>query len=238
MIRHFCLTLFVLLSVIIGCNKENGQEETNGIPKGAVDMGLSVYWAECNLGAETSYDFGDHYAWGETSTKDISDYTWEKYKYSTGDFWEDNLVLLKYNTIPKLGNVDNKVQLELSDDVAHTKLGGKWRMPTVDEFKELYDNCTWEFSVRNGIQGVEGKSKRNGNTIFLPAANEKDRGGHSVLTEGYYWSSSLYMYSEDENSSAYADYLYFMIKKDNSLYFNAEAASMRFAGYSIRPVTE
>ncbi len=243
--RHLCLTLFVLLSVIIGCNKENGQEETNGIPKGAVDMGLSVYWAECNLGAETSYDFGDYYAWGETSVKLPSDYSWTKYKYCSGFNGEEgvkSVVLTKYNICPSLGTVDNLTQLDISDDVAHIKLGGKWRMPTVSELRELHENCTMETAVRNGVVGLEVKSKINGNVIFLPAAGVVYGQISRQGIEGGYWGASLCPDDkldpvEKDYGSVYATRLTFWDLERPKLFIYVGGYE-RAGGLSIRPVTK
>lgn len=191
--------------------KQAGKDNT---PEGAVNLGLSVYWGICNLGATQPEEYGDYYAWGETETK--TDYNWTTYKW-----YKDSLT--KYNT------VDNKNVLEEADDVAHVKLGGKWRMPTDAEWKELRDNCTWTWTTQNGIKGrlVTGK---NGKSIFLPAAGNRyfeDYGLLDAGSKGSYWSSSA--------SSGYpkcAWNSYFLSNTVDVSY------SARCYGFSVRPVTE
>ena len=178
----------------------------------AIDLGLSVKWATCNVGAESPEDYGSYYAWGETEEK--SNYTLENYKYynsSTGDF----------------NNIGSNIS-GTSYDVAHVKWGGSWRMPTLDEIKELYDKCSWQWIEVNGIEGQKVTGP-NGNSIFLPAAG--DRFGTEVLGRGSYgdyWSGTLhenYSYGA-YNLTFYSDYL------DWDNYYN------RFYGHTVRPVTE
>ena len=96
----------------------------------AIDLGLSVKWASCNVGATAPEGYGDYYAWGETDTK--SDYSWSTYIWCNGS----GRTLTKYCTDSSYGNVDNKITLDSDDDVAHVEWGGSWRMPTLDEIKE------------------------------------------------------------------------------------------------------
>ena len=135
-----------------------------------VDLGLSVKWATCNVGASFPEGYGDYYAWGETSTKSSYDEdnceTWEK---SIGD----------------IGGT--------SRDVARVKWGSPWRLPTKAEFDELldFDNCTWKWTTQIIIEGYKVTSRKNGNSIFLPAAG--CRYGTSPYDDhayGFYWSST------------------------------------------------
>lgn len=154
-----------------------------------VDLGLSVIWAAFNIGATTPEQYGDYYAWGETKTK--SDYCWSTYKWCHGSYTTQT----KYNTKSSYGTVDNKTTLDATDDVAHVKWGGNWRMPTKAEQDELRTNCTWTWTTLNGVNGYRVTSKKTGYTdrsIFLPAAGCRD--GTSLYdagSGGYYWSSSL-----------------------------------------------
>ena len=192
----------------------------------AVDMGLSVEWASCNLGASSPEEYGDYYAWGETVTK--SDYSWLTYKFRTsGDNW-DNVKFSKYNTSSSYGPIDYKTKLELSDDVAHVKWGGSWRMPSDAEWTELRTKCTWTWTTQYGKRGYKVTSKTNGNSIFLPAAGYQ--GGTSIYDvgfRGYYWSSSLYT---DGPNRAWG------------VYFDSDGVNRsnfrRYYGFSIRPVSE
>ncbi|MCQ2117922.1 MAG: DUF1566 domain-containing protein [Bacteroidales bacterium] len=141
-----------------------------------VDLGLSVKWATCNVGANSPGDDGSVFVWAETSPKnDCSLNTW-KYRES-GDSW-NNVKFSKYVASSEYGSVDNKTTLELVDDAARVNWGGSWRMPTIEEQKELINNCTWQWIHQNGDYGYKVTSKKNGKSIFLPAGMG-------------YWSSSL-----------------------------------------------
>lgn len=168
----------------------------------AVDMGLSVKWCSCNVGAERPEEYGNYYAWGETSTKEI--YDWSTYTLCNGA----ESTLTKYCLEYYNGTVDNKTVLEKVDDVAAQELGGKWRMPTREEVAELTDtkNCTWIWCTENGVNGYKVTSKKTGNSIFLPAG-----GGNGgivgdglvyVGTRGFYWASSLYTDNHDSNEAS------------------------------------
>lgn len=155
-----------------------------------VDLGLSVKWATCNVGATKPEEYGDYFAWGETQPKSI--YNWSTYKYCNGS----STSLTKYCTDSSYGTVDNKTILEAADDAARANWGGSWRMPTKAEQDELRNNCTWTWTTQNGVNGYKVTSKKSGYTnksIFLPAAG--CRRGSSLYdagSYGYYWSSSLY----------------------------------------------
>ena len=190
---------------------------------GYVDLGLSVKWATCNVGANNPEDYGDYFAWGETTTKDT--YNWSTYKYCNGDY---NL-LTKYCNNSSYGNngfTDNKTQLELSDDAARANWGGSWRMPTDAEWTELREQCTWTWTTQNGVYGTKVTSKTNENSIFLPAAGY--RGGSSLTdagSGGYYWSSSLY--ADYPNDAWYVYFDFGNVSRDGSY---------RYDGQSVRPV--
>ena len=158
-----------------------------------VDLGLSVKWATCNVGAIKPYEYGDYFAWGETEPK--TDYSWSTYKWCNGSY----NTLTKYCSYSEYGNegfTDTKTTLDMEDDVAHVKWGGSWRMPTNDEQNELRLNCTWTWTTLNGVNGYLVTSNKTGYTdrsIFLPAAGYRgDSDLYNVGDYGYYWSSSLY----------------------------------------------
>ena len=98
-----------------------------------VDLGLSVKWATCNIGADKPEDYGDYYAWGELSPKES--YTWENYRFGVGGDLPFERKLSKYNTDRKRGPVDNKTTLDRVDDVANVRWGGSWRIPTLEEWR-------------------------------------------------------------------------------------------------------
>jgi len=152
-----------------------------------VDLGLSVKWATCNVGADKPEDNGNLYAWGETEVK-------EQYTVRTSKWGSMPFSLKKYNINSEQGTVDNKTTLDLEDDVAHVTWGGNWRMPTREEMDELHDNCTWEWTTLNGVNGYRVTSKKQGYTnrsIFLPAAGYKANGRYQYGSNGNYWSRSL-----------------------------------------------
>ena len=153
-----------------------------------VDLGLSVKWATCNVGADRPEEYGAYFAWGETKPKYTYDDEWSNYKW----YNISSETFTKYCSESEYGIVDNKTQLDLSDDAAHVNWGKPWRMPTHDELTELHTKCTWTWTTQNGVNGYLVTSNINGNTIFLPAAGSRD--GNSLDGEGetgWYWSSSL-----------------------------------------------
>lgn len=188
-----------------------------------VDLGLpsGTLWATCNVGANNPEDYGDYFAWGETTTK--SDYEWDNYKYCR-DY--DSHKLTKYVYLPGWGYngfTDQLSTIEKSDDVAYQKWGSDWCMPTWAQFFELRKNCTWTWTSRNGKNGYEVKGI-NGNTIFLPAAGEEGR--WDVGARGYYWSSS-----RNKTYSESAEALCITSGNVDEMY-----TSRRCNGYSVRPV--
>ncbi len=182
-----------------------------------VDLGLSVKWATCNLGATKPSDYGDYYAWGETMVK--ADYSWDTYKWG------------KENNITKYNDSDGKTVLDPEDDVATTKLGSPWRMPTKDEINELIGVCTWKWTKKNGVRGHEVKGP-NGKTIFLPAAGTR-KGFELLYTgeSGFYWSASRA--SNEINQAFYFDNGYSNITGGNLIHARIID---RYRGYTVRPV--
>ena len=157
-----------------------------------VDLGLSVKWATCNVGASSPSDYGNYYAWGETRTK--SEYT------------EDNSSTYGIN----IGDISGDSRY----DVARANWGGTWRLPTQAEMQELIDKCTWTWTSQGGHNGYRVTGP-NGSSIFLPAAGY--RGGSSLTSagdNGLYWSSSPY-----ESDARYAYRLYF-VSSDHYLYWS------------------
>ena len=191
-----------------------------------VDLGLpsGLKWATCNVGADKPEDYGDYYAWGETATK--SDYTWSTYIWCNGSY----NTLTKYNNNSSYGTVDNKTVLDLEDDAARANWGGTWRMPTTEEWKELYDNTESEWTDDYNNTDVAGRvftSKNNGKTLFLPAAgNRFGTDVNNAGSYGNYWSSSLY-----SSGPHYACYMYFL-----SCYVTPQSYYFRYFGYTVRPV--
>ncbi len=195
----------------------------------AVDLGLpsGIKWANMNVGATKPEEYGAYFAWGETSPK--TTYDWSTYKWCNGSYNTQT----KYCTSSSYGVVDNKTTLDPEDDAAAVNWGGNWRMPTKAEQVELANtnNCTWEWKTNYNGTNVNGylvTSKKNSNSIFLPASGCRD--GSSLINVGLYgysWSSSLY-----ENYSLNACCLYFYS------YFVGWSNYNRYYGHTVRPVYE
>ncbi len=161
----------------------------------AVDLGLSVKWANMNLGANVETDKGLMFAWGETigySSSDSSDhiFDWDCYKLGKGD-----TSLTKYNSKSHNGIVDNKNSLESEDDAATMEYGGSWRMPTKSEFDELFTSNkirSREYVENYNETGVNGLliTALNGKSIFLPYAGNRGKKCEST-GQGFYWTSTL-----------------------------------------------
>ena len=150
-----------------------------------VDLGLSVRWATCNVGAENPYESGDYFAWGELETKDY--YDLDNYKWSEGVPG----TLQKYCLIDEYGTVDNISQLEPSDDVARVDMKDRWRIPTEEEVKELLRHCSLTWTEKNGVVGCEFRSMINFESIFMPAVGYYSNEEKNVGDYGYYWTSTL-----------------------------------------------
>ena len=157
-------------------------------PEPYVDLGLpsGLLWATCNVGANTPEEYGDYFAWGETTTKET--YNWATYKYCNGS----SNTLTKYCELASHGYngfTDNLYYLEESDDAATANWGVGWRVPKATEFQELMDYCTVTWTIQNEVKGRLFTSNINGNSIFLPAAGLRD--GDSLDETGYagdYWA--------------------------------------------------
>lgn len=198
-----------------------------------VDLGLSVKWATCNVGASDPWECGDYFAWGETEKKERFTYNWETYKWSEGDYHN----LTKY--VPTSyydGIVDNKSSLDPEDDAAIVNMGDGWRMPTEVEVEELITKCTWTwYKYRNtkygGKQGYE-VTGTNGNSIFLPAGGYSDGGTErNQGTEGAYWTSSLVTSS---SNNAYSYLQARLLRFTSSYIYNSRET--RFKGACVRGV--
>ena len=224
----FCVLLG--LAVVIGVNMYNiGRPKDVGTHNGHewVDLGLSVKWATCNVGATAPEEYGNYYAWGEVKPK--KNYCWETYKYSNGT--DDSLT--KYisgsDEYTNYLNVDSITitTLDKVDDAATHNWGGRWRMPSAAEWAELREQCSWTWTTRNNAKkGYEVTSKINGNSIFLPAAGFcYDTELDDANSMAFYWSSAL-----DKSDSSYA----WVIAFDED-YFSMDSED-RFYGLSVRPV--
>lgn len=192
------------------CNNENHPH--------AVDLGLSVKWACCNVGATTPEDYGDYFAWGETSPK--SSYTGENYQHWVGYYDYGGHWGFEYVTL-------NSDISGTQYDAATANWGGTWRMPRYSELQELFNNCTREWTTLNGVNGMRVTGP-NGNSIFLPAAGFRiGSSSYYVGSGGYYWGSA-----PDEKHDGNAYYLGFGGGSHEWYWY------YRYFGHSVRAVSE
>ena len=203
------ICLLFQMSLSQCAQKQTKSQVTTGTHAGHewVDLGLSVKWATCNVGANTPEEYGNYYAWGETSTK-------SSYDEDNCKTWERSMSDIGGNS---------------SYDAARANWGGSWRLPTIAEFDELIDSCNCQRTTQNGVKGMRFTSKRNGNSIFLPAAGWRYDASTNYAGEcGYYWSSTPH-----ESITQYAF----------GLYFFSEGSAItgwghRASGHQVRPVLE
>ena len=198
-----------------------------------VDLGLSVKWATCNIGAKRPEDYGDYFAWGEVKSK--AQYSWNTYKY----YHKEYGTITKYYSSQSIegsglaDSFDGRTKLDPEDDVATVNKGNLWRIPTISEIYELCNKCTWIWTIQNGVNGykVEGK---NGNSIFLPAAGYMDGSTlEGADVGGYYWSKNFHSKGIGISVNVEDD-------KAQSVRFNSssvdEVYSYRYYGFSVRPI--
>lgn len=177
-----------------------------------IDMGLpsGVQWANCNVGAESLTDEGLFFSWGNVEGHAIG----EGYDFSQS----------VYETTP---GAAVGADLSLDQDAARVYLGDPWRMPTSNEFQELCDNCTIEWTTVNGVNGRLFTSNVNGNKIFFPAAGRYV--GMSLENSGswgYFWQSAYYT----QNSVRALTFSRTQINPQNSV--------ARYYGFSVRAVIQ
>lgn len=222
-LQRFFMLLFVgfAMCAVQACGDDEEDEPTFGTIDGHeyVDLGLSVKWATCNVGASKPEDYGDYYAWGETEVK--SNYSWDTYKYYTntnGDYRVDD------DELQSIGSDISGTQY----DVAYVKWGTSWRMPTRTEYEELLYKCIWTRTTQVGYNGYKVTGP-NGNSIFLPAAGYRVGSWHEDAGEmGSYWSSTT-----NENEDRYTYNFKFWGCCNRSVSWE-----IYYYGQSIRPVTE
>ncbi len=190
--------LIISLLVILWVACESDEPNGDGIGKiEAVDLGLSVKWASCNIGAYSPEQYGHEYAWGETSVKD--EYTPINYVHWTDNNGDGTNLLetyeLDHSEFTNIGKISGTEY-----DVAHVKWGDGWRMPTLKDYAELLNDCIWEKGSYKGSDGyyITGP---NGNSIFLPCS---EKGGFNYWTDECHWYYMAYAYVIDRSSS----YLY------------------------------
>ena len=176
----------------------------------AVDLGLpsGVKWADRNVGAKSPEEPGLFFSWGNVEGVEIGkacDFIEEAYAETEG---------------AKL-----KGDLDAEHDAATVNLGAPWRMPTDEEFQELYDNCDWEWTTENGYYGVRFTSRINGKSVFFSASGYgAGSSWNGPGAYGYYWSRSF-------RSARGARFLYF---DSGGVY--PQITYDRYTGFAVRPV--
>jgi len=192
-----------------------------------VDLGLpsGTLWATCNIGANSPEEYGDYFAWGETKgyNSGKTNFSWDTYKWCKGDEYS----ITKYCNDSDYGTVDNKTELDLEDDAAYVNWGGNWRMPSEEQFEELIDDAytNSEWTSLNGVEGYKITSKKNGNSIFLPAAGCRD--GSSLNGAGSDGACMSHALDSD------ADCALGLVFYSDRIWISAGS---RYMGPSVRPV--
>ncbi len=200
-----------LVDFILGKRMINGHEFVDlGLPSGTL-------WATQNVGASTSQQTGDYYAWGELETKDT--YTWATYALCGGTFRS----LTRYCDNGDYGTVDNKTQLTLADDAAYQQWGGLWRIPTKAQAQELKSQCKWVLDSGRGGYLLTGP---NGNTLFMPLTGYKEGSKVYGLASSNFWTSTL--------ADAYPYNANCLVFEQSTF----DRSALRSWGYTIRPVAK
>lgn len=206
-----------------------------------VDMGLSVKWAGWNVGATKPEEFGDYFVWGHAEKVNSCWFYW--YDTSTK-------LLTKYNSHAEYGAVDRKTVLDLEDDPAAYNWDEKWRTPTNEEKLELLQNTEQTEFTYHGVPGWIFTSKKNGATIFFPAAGYKsaviEKTVNDVGKITAFWSSTVNDKCELGAYFACSNVYDTNFEPESSFLYNAgfywEAATshrqvaVRYWGMSVRAV--
>ena len=221
--KKIYLIMLMIAAMMVSCNPKDEDDNNNSGGNGNngggngqyngheyVDLGLpsGLKWATCNVGADSPEDYGDYFAWGETSPK-------AEYTYENSITWGE-----------QMSDISGNAQY----DAATANWGESWRMPTKDEMQELLDYCEFEWIQVNGVYGSKVIGP-NGSCIFLPAAGFRD--GSSLgdaSSNGGYWSSTPYDYSNDR-------YLAYNLVFDDG-YEDVGWYCDRTYGMPVRPITE
>lgn len=216
-----CMVLLALGSCvpdIEDLQENNGINSTPG-NRSYVDLGLSVKWANCNIGADCPWEYGAYYAWGEIEEKKdiyLDNYTWYCENADGTYFFEP---------------IDYDISGSYRYDAAYRRWGSDWRIPTLEEIKELMYECAWSWTRVQGVYGyrVTGPS---GNSIFLPAAGDRNGDEYEERgVSGYYWCGTSAYDAEEEPYGLWAHIIFFSDGEAGDLYY-----AERSWGFSIRPV--
>lgn len=201
--------------------RQQGQEQTPGFTPEAIDLGLSVKWANCNVGATAPEEYGYYLAWGETEQKES--YIWATYRW--GSYTDNTLYKYSYSGLSRL---------EPEDDAATVNWGGNWRTPTISELNELRYQCTWLWTTQNEVKGVLVTGP-NGHSIFLPASgctSSIASGPSEMGYEGHIWAADL------RSSDQYAYDISYYPSGNNGGVLKNDSSGLRPNGQSVRGVCD
>lgn len=209
------------------CNDDDDEDNTkSAFDIHAVDLGLpsGVLWADQNVGANSPYEGGDHFSFGETSPKEV--YSFDTYKYGGETSLTKYVKQDQAAGYGKNGFYDDIEVLEKEDDAASKNWGGLWRTPTQEEWEELEKNAQWTWEEReDGVNGytITGPT---GSSIFLPTTGYfYGKELHNPSDYGTYWTATL-----GEGRDDYAQ-VYGAYSSGHFIY-----RYLRDHGYAVRPV--
>jgi hypothetical protein len=187
----------------------------------AVDLGLpsGTLWCDRNVGAKSPSDYGAFFSWGNTEPH------FPKSNMDWGDDDESFDYRFNSDNYEKSEGYKLEGDIDLAHDAARINMGEPWQMPTSEQFQELYDNCTWERKIVEGVNGYLVTSKINRNSIFFACSglgagtSWSNRG-----SLGYYWSSSFFSARDAYDLVFYSGGV------------NPQYSDLRYVGFAVRPV--
>lgn len=195
------------------------------VVKDCVDLGLpsGLMWRKYNVGANSEYEKGNYYAWGETVTKqkyDITTYKW-------GELIGETTYYTKYNETDKL------TLLQPEDDAATANLGENYRTPTKEDWQELVEECTWWVATKkneynNTVIDYWKVVGPNGNFIILPSTGSYDG-------DEWYDETSAYQSASRIEGSPLATIIKWRNNDTMTLPSWTRTAKHEY-GYPVRPV--
>lgn len=214
--------------VFCSCGKND-----KSLPVGVQLWEGGPYWAECNVGATKPEEYGYYFWWGDTEgyKRNASNNDWVSVRNGVSfTFAKGNCPTFgKSNSdLQAEGYIDSTGNLMAKYDAATAYLGSPWRMPTKKEFEALINNCTTQWTTRNGVYGrlVTGIGEYSSKSIFLPAAGYGSVSDFNCVgSEGDYWSST-----PTSDDSGYAWFLHF----DSKCFYRED--DFCCSGLSVRPV--